>query len=417
MAGPALGDQLRDTVEVFRRPESMAFAVLIVLATWISVLAPRVMGAVMPVAAVFALIGAIRFRQRMRMPLMETEVWWVWGIAVALIGFSSFWSPDIGYGLERTGKIASSLAMGIFLFFLAAELSEENRARLRKLLLASFFFGLALITVNMLTDAGLYRMFADNSDLEKAEVGANRAAVVMAVLLWPTLLAAIEAGRNRIALVLPFATLAAVMLTFSQTAPVVIAVALLVYAVCRVAPRLGTVLVGVVGVALILLMPFFFLSACPSLLKPGIGWAAASAGARLEIWCAVSSAIPDAIFLGHGVEGARFIQDWGMKHLYFPGGGILHPHNGALQIWYEYGVVGALFAAAVWAAIVHRIAGLPIRARAICFAALTSIAVVSYISHGLWQSWWLGTVGVVPALFRMTAGSIWFGAQGRRGQR
>jgi O-antigen ligase len=104
-----------------------------------------------------------------------------------------------------------------------------------------------------------------------------------------------------------------------------------------------------------------------------------------------------------------------MAHLYFPDAGVLHPHNGALQIWYEFGVVGALFAAAIWGAIVHRIANLPHNARAICFAALTTIAVVSYISHGLWQSWWLGTVGIVPALFRMVAGNMWFGVQEHRG--
>ncbi|MGB3808454.1 MAG: O-antigen ligase family protein [Parvibaculum sp.] len=409
-------ENARDILIVFRRPESIAFAVLVSLATWISVLAPRIMGAVMPIAAAFALVGAIRLRQRMRMPLMETEVWWVWGGAVLLIGLSAFWSPDIAYGLERAVKIATSLAMGIFLFFLAAELSEEHRGRLRKLLLVSFVFGIVLISVNMLTDAGLYRLVASSKTLDKAEIGANRAAVIMAVLLWPTLLAALENGRNRLALLLPFATLAAVLLTQSQTAPVVIVVGLIVYAFCRIAPRIGTLLVGVVGIALIVGMPFFFLASCPALLQPGIGWDAASVGARLEIWCAVSSAIPDAYILGHGVEAARVVQDWGMAHLYFPGTGILHPHNGALQVWYEYGAVGALFAAAIWAVLVHRIAGLATQPRVICFAALTSIAVVSYISHGLWQSWWLGAVGIVPALFRMVAGKIWFGADERRGR-
>lgn len=402
---------IRDTLDVFRRPESIAFAVLIILSTWISVLAPRVMGAVMPVAAIFAFIGAVRLRQRLRMPLMENEIWLFWGAAVLLIGASAFWSPDLGYGLERTGKVAMSLAMGIFLFALAGELSEAHRARLRTLLLVSFLFGLALISINMLTDAGLYRLVAGNQSLDKAEVGANRAAVVMAALLWPTMLAAFESGRQRLALLLPLAALGAVLLTDSQTAPVVVGIGLVVYVVCRIAPRMGAPLVGSIGAALILLMPFFFLTACPSLLKPGIGWAAASAGARLEIWCAVSPRILNDLIIGHGVEAARVVQDWGMAHLYFVGSGIMHPHNAALQIWYEFGVVGAVFATLIWTLIVRRIAGLGPQARAICFAALTSIAVVSYISHGMWQSWWLGTVGVVPALFRMIAGKIWFGAK------
>ncbi|MCE9648807.1 MAG: O-antigen ligase family protein [Parvibaculum sp.] len=404
-----------DALTVFKRPESISFAVLVSLSTWISVLAPRVMGIVMPVAAVFALIGAIRLRQRMRMPLMENEVWLFWAGTVLLVTLSAFWSPDVGYGLERSVKIATSLALAIFLFFLAVELSEEHRSRLRKLLVVSFIFGLFLITVNMLTDAGLYRLVTSGKALDKAEVGANRAAVVMAVLLWPTLLAAFEAGWVRIGWLLPALTLGAILLTHSQTAPVVVLLGFVVYAFCRFAPRLGTVLVGIIGVALILLMPFFFLETCSSILQPGIGWQAASAGARIEIWCAVSSAIPDAFFFGHGVEGARAVQHWGMAHLYFPGGGILHPHNAALQIWYEYGVVGALFASALWGVTVRRLSGLTPHARAICFAALTSIAVVSYISHGLWQSWWLGTVGIIPALFRMVAGNIWFGVQGRRG--
>lgn len=408
-------EKIGDTLEALRRPESVAFAVLISLATWISVLAPRVMGAVMPAAAVLALIGAIRFRRRVRMPSMEAEVWWFWVGAVLLIGLSAFWSPDVGYGLERAAKAASSLAMGIFLFFLAGELSEDHRARLRILLLASFIFGLALISVNMLTDAGLYHLVAESKTLDEAEVGANRAAVVMAVLLWPTMLAAVEAGCARLALLLAFFTLGVVLSTQSQTAPVAVAAGLVVYAVCRIAPRLGMFLVGVAGMGFLLLMPFFFLAACPSLLKPGIGWAAASAGARLEIWCAVSSAIPGAIFFGHGVEAARFVPDWGMAHLYFPRPTILHPHNAALQIWYEFGVAGAIFAAATWGAIVRRIASLGFHARAICLAALTGIAVVSCISHGLWQSWWLGTVGIVPALFLTIAGKTWFGASERRG--
>lgn len=402
---------ISDTLDVFRRPESIAFAVLITLSTWISVLAPRVMGAVMPVAAVFALIGAIRLRQRLRMPLMENEIWLLWGAAVLLIGVSAFWSPDVGYGLERTGKVAVSLAMGIFLFALAGELSEAHRARLRTLLLVSFFFGLVLISINMLTDAGLYRFVAGSKTLDKAEVGANRAAVVMAALLWPTMLAALESGRKRLAMLLPFITLGVILLTKSQTAPVVVVIGLIVYVVCRIVPRMGPPLVAIIGAALILLMPFFFLAACPSLLKPGIGWEAASAGARIEIWCAVSLRILDDLIIGHGIEAARVVQDWGMAHLYFDGPGIMHPHNAALQIWYEFGVVGAVFATIIWTLIVRRVTGLGPQARAICFAALTSIAVVSYISHGMWQSWWLGTVGVVPALFRMIAGKIWFGAK------
>lgn len=398
----------KDMLELFRQPESVAFAVLISLATWASVLAPRIMGAVMPIAAVCAFIGATRLRQRMRMPAMDNEVWWMWMFTVALIGVSALWSPDIGYGLERTAKIASSLAMAIFLFFLAAELSEAHRARLRHLLIVSFIFALGLVAIFMITRVAQLLPLLGFSEYDAAAIGANRAAVVLALLMWPTVLAALEAGMRRVAIALPFVTFGAVSLTDSQTGFVVIIGGALVYAVCRLLPRAGLWLTAIGGVALIVLMPFFFLAACPTLTQMDINWAAAAAGERVEIWCAVTASISPDWFLGHGVEAARFGSDWPMAHRYFKSDGILHPHNGALQIWYEYGVTGALLASAIWLMVVARIARLGPQARALCFATLASIAVVSCISHGLWQSWWLGAVGVVPALFRMVAGRVWF---------
>lgn len=403
-------NKFKDALELFRQPESVAFALLVSLATWVSVLAPRVMGIVMPIAAIAAFVGATRLRQRMRMPLMDSEVWWGWAAAVTLIGFSSFWSPDIIYGLERTGKIALSLAMAIFLFFLAGELTQDHRARLRRLLLASYVFALALLAAYMvINDEFLRQLFGQDTDI--ALIGANRAAVVLAVLLWPTVLAALETGRPRLALVLPILSLVVLPLSYSQTAPMALIVGAFVYVTCRILPRLSIYLVAGGGVALIILMPFFFAGACSSLLQMDIGWEAAASGQRVEIWCAVSRFVFDAPYFGHGVEAARFVQDWQMAHIYFQENGILHPHSAALQIWYEYGVTGAVLASLIWYAIVHRIARLGAEARAICFAALCSIGLVAIISHGLWQSWWLGTVGVVPALFRMVAGPTWFKAR------
>ena len=403
--------ELGNVLDVFRQPESVAFAVLVSLATWASVLAPRVLGIVMPVAAVCAFIGATKFRQRMRMPAMDTEVWQIWAVVVTLIGLSAFWSPDIAYGLERTLKVASSFAMGIFLFFLAGELMEPARQRLRHLLMLSFAFALFLVAIYMLTAADIVQSIVGLGSLDDAALGANRAAVVLAVLMWPTLLAAQEAGRRRYTFALPIVTFAALLLTYSQTGPLVVLVGGFVYLFCRLLPRPSVWLVGISGVTLILTMPFLLQFSCADLLHSDIDWRAASTGARLEIWCAVSKAIPADIFFGHGVEAARFVQDWDMAHRYFLEDGILHPHNAVLQIWYEYGVTGALVAAAIWLAVVRRISHLGPQARAICFAALTSIAVVSCISHGLWQSWWLGTVGIVPAMFRMVSGRIWFSAR------
>jgi len=397
--------------ELFRQPESIAFAVLISLATWASVMAPRVLGAVMPVAAVVALIGATRLRQRMRLPAMDNEVWLIWGLVVSLVGASAFWSPDIGYGVERAVKIATSLAMGIFLFFLAGELKEAHRLRLRHLLVTSFAFGLGLLVVHMVTESALLKWLTDDQTLDVSTMGGNRAAVVTSLLMWPTVMALLELGWTKRAFILPFVTLGVVIVTDSQTAPVVVIAGMIVYGTARLVPRLTIYLVGVIGVAFLVGMPFFFQQACPALLAHDYSSVADTVGARIEIWCAVSAEIPRDWFLGHGIEAARFYTDWIMPHLYFKGEGIMHPHNGALQIWYEFGLIGILLASVIWIMVVRRIALLGPGARAICFAALSSVAVVSYISHGLWQSWWLGAVGIVPTMLRMVSGRVWFSAR------
>jgi O-antigen ligase len=279
------------------------------------------------------------------------------------------------------------------------------------LLVASFIYALGRISFYVIVGSAAVRLMLGSGSVTDASVEANRAAVVLAVLMWPTLMAAMESGYRRLAFVLPVVTFAVLLLTDSQTAPLVMLIGVLVYIVCRVTPRLGFYMMLVAGAAVILLMPFFFQATCPALLHGGPDWSNAAVGAHFEIWCAVSSAIPDALFFGHGVEAARAVQDWGVTWRYFGGTGILHPHNAALQIWYEYGAVGAVLASAVWCATVLRISNLGPSARSVCFAALTSIAVVGYVNYGLWQSWWLGSIGVVPALFRMVAGKIWFSSR------
>lgn len=75
----------------------------------------------------------------------------------------------------------------------------------------------------------------------------------------------------------------------------------------------------------------------------------------------------------------------------FPGFIPLHPHDGAVQIWLELGLAGAVLAAAFWALLFWRIAE---RAKerlwaATACATATVYLVIGAISFGLWQEWWL----------------------------
>lgn len=144
--------------------------------------------------------------------------------------------------------------------------------------------------------------------------------------------------------------------------------------------------------------------------------AIASVYQRIAIWKFTETRIDQRPVLGWGLDAARRIPGGhdGIKaeslHIqnpvmrekvtkYFDSGNIeqmpLHPHDGALQIWLEAGSIGAgltailvlvaLFGAADrWR--VNRIGS----AAAVAFG--IAALVVSGLSYGIWQTWWLATL-------------------------
>lgn len=383
-----------------RRADVAAFALLALVVPWISLFAPRVLGGVLPIAALLAVAGHY-WAHRSFAP-MEKGPWLAISLAVTLCLLSALWSAHPLFVLDRSSRVAGSLVTAVLLFFTAASLDEAERASLRPLLLWSTVFGLALTAANMLMHGGIYELVASRKALEAGvEVGTNRPMVILVVFVWPAMVAASESGWKRLALVLPVATFAVSTLTDSQTAFTAAIIGLLVYGIARLSPRFAGFAVTWGGVALILAMPAIILTL--KHFDPNIrfDWPQASAGARLEIWYAVASAIPHSLWIGHGIEATRFVEDWHMAHLYFPEKSVLHPHNGALQVWYEFGAVGAVLASWLWFVMARRASALAGSMRATALACMTVVLVVSCVSHGLWQSWWLGAVGLVPALFAM----------------
>ncbi len=129
-----------------------------------------------------------------------------------------------------------------------------------------------------------------------------------------------------------------------------------------------------------------------------------SAGHRLLIWSFVGNRIAEHPILGWGLDSSRAI----------PGGGIvirppgetwlpLHPHNAALQVWLELGAVGVLPFVALLALLWYRVAGAgwPRLYAAAAAGGLTAALTIGFLSYGVWQEWWLGTLAL--ALFAVLA--------------
>jgi O-antigen ligase len=124
---------------------------------------------------------------------------------------------------------------------------------------------------------------------------------------------------------------------------------------------------------------------------------------RLEVWSFAIGRWGEDPFLGLGLDASRA----------YPGYIPLHPHDGAIQIWLELGVAGAVLAAAFWGLMFWRIAE---RSSERLFAATASATATVYlvigaISFGLWQEWWicLGALALAccVALGRFSGQSEW----------
>jgi O-antigen ligase len=81
---------------------------------------------------------------------------------------------------------------------------------------------------------------------------------------------------------------------------------------------------------------------------------------------------------------------------------MLHPHNGALQVWLELGLPGAVAAAVFWALTIMRLSrDEPELEMAGVAGSVLVFLLFSWVNYGQWQGWWLALgayVAVVAAM-------------------
>jgi O-antigen ligase len=144
------------------------------------------------------------------------------------------------------------------------------------------------------------------------------------------------------------------------------------------------------------------------LLAPGLMWAVR----RFGDIAALQAALPPswAQRVGYWNHAAAWISDrpikgWGLdaSRMFAPGIQ-LHPHDDALQIWLELGVIGAVAAAVFWGLTLTRLSR-PSRDLA---AAATATSLAAYllfggVNFGVWQEWWLGLGALVAVLATLHA--------------
>ncbi|MDR1827767.1 MAG: O-antigen ligase family protein [Methylobacteriaceae bacterium] len=124
----------------------------------------------------------------------------------------------------------------------------------------------------------------------------------------------------------------------------------------------------------------------------------AHAKERVDIWKVFGSVIYLRPLAGAGFNSSRFaLADQKVRSLHFSPAErrafqSIHPHNGALQIWYELGCIGAVLTLALCINTILRISKLSASSYRQYYVYFATVFAVSVIAHGIWQSWWLAAI-------------------------
>ena len=124
---------------------------------------------------------------------------------------------------------------------------------------------------------------------------------------------------------------------------------------------------------------------------------------RVLVWEFVSKEISKKYILGNGLGtsrliGQNIILDVPKVNQDIYGAIPLHPHNNILEIWLELGVLGILIYAFIWITLIRLFTKIRSKSYFLGTGACTSlfaIFIVSNLSFGVFQAWWISTVILV----------------------
>lgn len=336
-------------------------------------------------------------------------------IILGLAALSSLWALDSAEALERTGKLACVLLPGVALFGVLRVMNVQNLARLWWTIPAALAVMSAFLTSEYLTNYAVYRMVRGlPADQYVSVAELNRSCVALCLLYLPGLALlykglrqcgssrglALLAAAGFVATIIPVLSM-----TDSQSATMAFALGGAVLLFAPVGRKALWITAALIACAGILSAPFLA-QYLWSLTPHDLGApqqvdfiTKANYLPRLELWDAVARYALQNPLLGFGIEATRSVAAFDSQQIYQPGTTLLHPHNAALQIWIEFGALGAAMAAGGVILICRACMNLPNQmARRLGLALLVAVMGVGVVGYGMWQGWWVGLLATLVSV-------------------
>jgi len=359
--------------------------------------------AIAPIATLALLFCVLAHRRRHgAWPWPRGAAAWA---ALALFGWAALtalWAPEPPRALGTALQIGGFVMLGAAA---ARAMAAEDEAAKRRLVLAAtggLVAGLALAAADALTGNAIRAAVRGLKEVPPTlYFGLKPAASAMG--LWLPVVAAAGLARWLRGAILAFGAIVLVLLP-GESAKLAVMAGGLAGGAALLAPRWTPRLLGAALALAILAMPAVL---GPLLARgfPAEGLAP-SAAHRLLIWDFVTDRIGERPLSGWGMEASRAVPGhadhpspeslarfrltdpvslmWLAPVQLLP----LHPHNGALQLWLELGLPGALLGAAL--ALLLGLAASRSPRPAVATAVLAAASVTAMLSFGAWQEWWVG---------------------------
>jgi O-antigen ligase len=361
----------------------------------LGIFAPLGIAPLLIAAAVAAL--AVERVTKKRWPSPPLFLTCIVGLTVLWALISILWTTDPGTAGAKLPRLLGLMVAGLVIADIALGLSQMERRILARLLIAGILLGFVLTLVERVADAPIVHLLRKDWKDESLILSSyNRGATMVALLVWPATLL-LYRWRRGAAVLFWIGALALLQTLLSGAAVLAILAGGVVFLLAWIAPRILPIMLAVLVSAYLLTSPLISatLADRDSVMRYENDLPR-STYHRLLVWSFAAERILERPILGWGFGSSRKL----------PGGNEmvdtseqampLHPHNGALQLWLELGVVGAFLATLLAVTLLLAIRRAPLRIdNAASLGFFTSTFVILCISYGLWQSWWLSAIWLV----------------------
>ena len=332
--------------------------------------------------------------------LARLPVAWVLAALIVWAAVTAPWAVVPADALHLAPSLAVLFAMALVAWG-AARPDASGAATVLRAAVAGYVLGCILLAVEILGDLPIanFARGTKPGDEHLELTVLNPGLTVLTLMAWP-LAARLWPSSRIAALAAVLAAFALVALGESVTARVALVAGGAAFALAWWGGRRAVVAVMLAAMVAVLVAPLVAGSIAPERFGSALAEERSSILHRLYIWDFAAARIAEKPLLGWGLDASRSIPGGDVP--VFKGGPALslHPHDVALQAWLELGLPGGLALAAVIVLIGIGIAKLPARPRMPAAAVLATALSFGAASYGLWQNWWLASLGLAAVLAR-----------------